>query len=397
MTSKLPDPFSTPLRILPFATRTSARKAGKTEVSLPHGCKVVVMANLLAPDHDRSLWEPTLEWLSKHKPHVIVFAGRIIHSRVVQLLDPLSSLALDEDEPPLTPEVQAALEKSDIWEERVFELFRLLGENIFKRIVKAAGPQCQLYYIPALDGGSSKNLPPEGLIRPALERISKKVNAQRTRDFKADMATWRRRARAEGEGDAGDELPPEMPVYPEFPILRRDFAQLLQVADEPRIRVLPFGSTVTLKCLVGTTAGSKVLSEVHVDVGSRRSMNPIVEAHTTAMTNGVSTILGYPANLSSGWFTKCASVNALNRLYLFYAQAGMMWRRERVDFGDSRIDRFASGFFCGHNVRGFLHGNSFPFLRGASGKRAATIFGQVIEESEPGDLGRRDAEQILFE
>lgn len=100
--------------VVPFAQRTSARKAGTTYLNLPDGTKVIVMANLLAPDHDRSLFEPTLEFLSRYRPHVIIFAGRIIHAKVVKLLDPGISLALDEDEPPLAPEVQAALAHSQV-------------------------------------------------------------------------------------------------------------------------------------------------------------------------------------------------------------------------------------------------------------------------------------------
>jgi hypothetical protein len=378
-----------------FAMRTSARKAGSTEITLPHEGKVVVMANLLAPDHDRNLWEPTLQWLSQYRPHLIVFAGRIIHARALKLLDPSSSLAEDEDEPPLAPEVELALAKSDIWEERVIEFFRLCGENIFKRIVKAAGPQCQLYYIPALDGGSANNLPAEGLIRRDLERIQKKIDRQRLRQFNEELAAWRRRAREEGE-DADGQPEPQQEVYAEIPLLRREFARLLQIDGSPRIKVLPFGSTLTLRCQAGGTADSPVLSTVRIDVGSRKVMNPMTEAHTVTMTNGVSTIMGYPPNLSCGWFTKSANVNAVNRAYMFFAQVGMMWRRERLEFGDTRVERYASGFFLGHNVGGWLHGNIVPFLRGPDGRRAATIFGRVIEESEPGDLGRRDAARIVF-
>lgn len=385
--------------VVPFAQRTSTRKAGNTIITLPDGCKVVVMANFFAPDHDRSLFEPTLEWLSRHKPNLIVLAGRIIHSRVVQLLDPESSLAFDEDEPALAPEVELALAKSNIWEERVIELFKLLGENIFKRIAQAAGPQCRLYYIPALDGGSAKNLPPEGLIAGNIERIQKKIDAIRASDFRKELVTWRKEMRE--SGDESDGYPaPQMPVYPAIPSLRRDFAKLLQIDSEPHIKVLPFGSTITLRCQIGAPSTSddphtrdrkaKVLNEVRIAVGSRKVMNPIMEAHMTATTNDVSTILGFPGNLSCGWFTKCAQINSLNRRYMFFAQVGMMFRRERLDFGDTRLDRFASGFFCGHNVQGHLRGTSFPFLRGHDGRRTALIWGDVVQESEPGDIGRRD-------
>lgn len=384
--------------VVPFAQRTSARKAGTTYLNLPDGTKVIVMANLLAPDHDRSLFEPTLEFLSRYRPHVIIFAGRIIHAKVVKLLDPSNSLAPDEDEAPLAPEVQAAIAHSQIFEERAIELFRRLGESVFKRVLQAAGPQCRLYYLPALDGGSAKNLPPEGTIRGDLQRLQKKVDAQRARLWRREMAAWRK----DNQDETGP--PPEPPEYAAIPMARRQFAELLQIHDEPRIKVLPFGSSITLRCqvsggaLTGQTAPDpRVLSAVRVDVGSRRVANPIMEAHTMSMVNDVSTILGYPPNLSSGWFTKSAAINTLNRKYLFFAQVGMMWRRERVDFGDTRIDRFASGFFVGHNCRGFLHGTSIPFVRGADGRRQAVVYADVISESEPGDLGRRDSEQISLD
>src|SRR5579883_1632431 len=257
-------------RVMPFGRRTSAARAGVMEISLPHGARVAMLANLLAPDHDRGLWEAILRYLSFYKPHLIIFVGRIIHARVVNLLDP-DSFPFSEDEAPLAPELKAALDSSNIWEERVGELFRILGESIFKRIVEAAGDQCRLYFLPALDGGSARDLPPEGLIQELLYRIQKKVDRNRARELRQKL---RQKARRQEESDEPD-APEDEEIYPPIPMLRKEFAKLLQIDDHPQIDVLPFGSMIELKCQVGDPASasddaaraacSKVLTDVRVE------------------------------------------------------------------------------------------------------------------------------------
>src|SRR5207253_2326764 len=140
--------------------RSSDRKAGNTNISIRHHGRVVIVSNLLAPDHDRPLFNLFLQFVQMFRPDLIIFLGRIVNDHAFQLVAPRATRDLDEDEPPLAEEVVRAKASSEVWEERAINLARILGQEIFVRTVEAAGPQCRLVYVPALEG-THQNLPPE--------------------------------------------------------------------------------------------------------------------------------------------------------------------------------------------------------------------------------------------
>ena len=60
---------------------TSVRKAGTTNVYLPHNRKVMILGNLLAPDHDRALFDCVVQQAAETKPHLIIVLGRSVRQR----------------------------------------------------------------------------------------------------------------------------------------------------------------------------------------------------------------------------------------------------------------------------------------------------------------------------
>lgn len=367
---------------VPNPHRSSNRKSGRMRDFIAHGEKVVVAANFLYPDLDEPLFEQFIKFVSVFKPVRIYFLGRVFHDLAFQLLAPgaMREAELEETEPEgmfdslskhapqFARQVLEAHESSQIWEERVLAFGKMAGRDMLIRTVEAAGPQCHLFYIPALEG-VHQNLPPESNILDVLKSIQARVDAsRRSSDKDAD--------------------------YPRIPMERKDFAQLLGVDEHPRVHVRPFGSAISLGCVAGeilpedteSTLEPRVFSKVLAEVGKRKVQNPITEAYNSARMNRVVTIQGYAPQLSNGWFTKLTSAG-VERIYLSFHQVGMGFARERMDFGDSAIERYASGFYAGINCHGALHGKAFPFLRGEDGRRAVHIFGHRFAEDTPGGLG----------
>ncbi len=369
---------------VPVPHWTSAAKAGVTRLLVSHGRKGMVLGNLFAPDHDAPVFESVVEHVSQYRPEWIILLGRMFHDHAFELVAPGEATRnAAEDEPPLAQEVEAARALTEVWEERVVELGRLLGQNYLVRLVEAAGPQCKLFYIPALEGNRVK-LPPESNIPDILKRIQGSVDAYR-------------------RATLGENYDPAN--YPTLPMKRGEFAKLLGVDKHPQIFVLPFGSTIMLNCLVPNAptapdpANTKSMdaylkkyvgNKVRVEIGKRSTMHPITEGYNGAMLGAVSTITSYPPHHANGWWTKWISANITSRIYLSFAQVGMMFARHRLDFGDGHLERYATGFWCGYNWRGALHGKSFPFVRGTNGCRFAQLWGHTLQEREPGDMGRQD-------
>lgn len=370
---------------VPNPHRSSVRKAGRMRDYVGQGEKVVIAANFLYPDIDEPLFEQFIEFVHQYQPARIYLLGRIFHDLAFQLLapgamrdaerkdtEPLGLFdATSKHAPQFARSVVEAKESSDIWEERVMKFGKIAGQEVLVRIAEAAGPQCHVFYIPALEG-THQNLPPESIILDVLKSIQARVDYFRRKN--------------DEDGD-----------YPRIPMERKDFAQLLGVDQHPRIHVRPFGSSISLGCIADAiTPGdteeildARVLSNVLIEVGRRKVKNPIGEAYQAANLNRITTVQGYAPQLSNGWFTKLTS-SGRQRSYFSFHQIGMMFARERLDFGDSSLERYASGFYVGYNCRGSLHGKAFPFLRGKDGRRAINIFGHVYAEETPGGLGRTD-------
>lgn len=370
---------------VPNPHRSSQRKSGQMRDYLAHGQKVVMAANFLYPDVDEPMFEEFLRFIAQYKPDRIYFLGRMVHDLAFQLLAPgaVREAELEDSEPcgltdgttknlPEFPrQIFQAKEGSKVWEDRVNALGKIIGKELLVRTVETAGPQCHLFYIPALEG-THQNLPPESNIGDVLKAIQARVNYTRLKN-----------------GETED--------VPAIPMERKDFARLLGVHEHPRIHVRPFGSSITVGCLPGDIRPddtqeileSKVFSRMRVEVGRRKVKNPIGEAFETARLNLISVVQGYAPQLSNGWFTKLTS-QSIERIYLSFHQIGMLFARERMDFGDSSTERYATGFFVGYNCRGTMHGKSFPFLRGADGRRSVVIYSHPYSESSPGGLGRTD-------
>ncbi|CAN5302708.1 hypothetical protein BH10CYA1_BH10CYA1_53420 [soil metagenome] len=380
---------NTKLINVPIPQRTSSRKAGRMLDYIGHGAKIVIAANFLWPDFDQALFEQFIKFIAGYKPDRIYFLGRMMHDVAFQLMAHGAMREAEREEtepngisdstskhaPQFAQPVIDAKASSEVWEERILTLGKLAGDELLIRVVEAAGSQCHLFYIPALEG-THQTLPPESNILYVLKSTQAKLNASR---------------HAENKEFVGGRT---------LPIERKDFAQLLGVEQHPRIHVRPFGSRIILGCLLGQvlpedteeTLSAKVFSNSLLEVGKRKVKNPIGEAYESAKLNRVSTVQGYAPQLSNGWFTLLTSAgeSSLERTYLSFHQVGMMFARERMDFGDSALERYASGFFVGYNWRGTLHGQTIPFLRGADGRRAIHAFSHRLAEDKAGGLGRTD-------
>jgi hypothetical protein len=349
--------------------KTSTREAGSFDLRLDDGEKLIALGHFYFPDHDRSLFEgvvfPLLEW---YKPRVILILGGAIHDDAFQALAPRALRRVAFREHDLAPEVLAAKNASDMFEERI-RLFGLECGRFLSSLADRAGDRSTVVYIPS----SSPLIPCENEIMTFLSYTKQKVDSYRA---------------------AHPDQAPAAQQIPCLPIpgsmcsaaeLQQDFAALLGLTDDPRVQVQPFGSAIYLNRVVEN--GILINGGVRFEVGSRRLMNPLSAAFRSMYENRISTIRGFDGKLSTGWLTQVRHSLLAPRRHLTFGEVPNLMDSERMGYlGDDQ--RWAKGIYCGNISRRLLHGQSFPIQRGVDGRRGVVIYGREFQESSAAGYGR---------
>src|SRR5277367_1113434 len=171
---------------VPNPLHISSKMAGAYSAFSFEGERVMALHALYIPRHDRPLWEevilPFARW---YKPTYIIVLGRAFDLISVQQLAPAKIREEDSvDDRDKLPEVIAAKEHSEIWENRVFHLMQSIGQY-FVELLKAADenkkPKAQkarIFYIPAIEGPQQK-MPPEAYLKLVFDRIQPRVDGWR--------------------------------------------------------------------------------------------------------------------------------------------------------------------------------------------------------------------------
>jgi hypothetical protein len=396
---------------VPNPLHISSKMAGAYSAFMFEGERVMALHAMYIPRHDRSLWEEVLLPFARwYKPTYIIVLGRAFDLISVQQLAPAKIREEDSvDDRDKLPEVVAAKEHSEIWENRVFHLMNAIGQY-FVQLLEAAdqnkkpnAEKARLFYIPAIEGPQQK-MPPEAYLKLVFDRIQPRVDG------------WRKANKWTDEQMDGI---PKLPRFETITEMHRDLKMLLGLTDHPRIHVLPFGSKLHIRMASGLRdqllapalqallkgvsldEGGVVLdreltvrSVVNFEVGKRKLTNPVQVAYDLMVKRDMSTVLGSFGQLCNGWLTKLIGRNTPDRRYLHYSQIGHLWEAGLVRWGGGEKEHYAQGFYAGENQRGALHGKSHPIRRGKGpselepGRRGVMVYGKYFGETVAAGLGR---------
>ncbi len=347
---------------VPNKHRTSTREAGEYLLEIPDGTKIAVFGHFYFPDHDRQLFSdivyPFLKW---YQPQLVLILGGAIHDDAYQLLAPKDLRHMVMKEHGLAPEVAAARQSAEIYEERVRHFSR--SARLFLQSFADCTDNCQLVYLPS----SSPTLPNESEIMTLLYYTQDR------------LAKWRqanpdRAPRAEEIADLG--LPGASGVSTD---MHEGFVRLLGLNDHKKITVLPFGSAVILRSNA---------TDIRFEVGSNRLQNPLSAAYRAVFKNDTSTVRSFDGKQSNGWMTQQSGKILGARRHLYFCEIPNLMDSERMGYlGDK--ERWAKGFYAGHVDQGMFHGASFPIIKGEDGRRSVVIFGHGFSEAIPAEFQKR--------
>src|SRR5690242_19642345 len=102
--------------------KTTLHEAGIYKMTLKDGMRVVALAHMYFPHHDRSMLEQVLQYLRDNKPELVILLGGIVDEEAL--------MAFNEDEEnylhdyPHAPEVEEAMEAGG-FEEQVLKMGEL--------------------------------------------------------------------------------------------------------------------------------------------------------------------------------------------------------------------------------------------------------------------------------
>ena len=252
----------------------------------------------------------------------------------------------------MAPELKAALEEHFIWENRVFALGQSAGEYIASW---AQPGNSKVLYIPS----ASQLMPREHELMQQLYHTQDYIT-----DYREQHHTYL------GTDPVAQILGSENRDSSE------DFKALLNVQD-PRVQVCRFG------------AGVIVNDDTLIEISDFRRRNPSTAAYTQLISRMRSIIKTFDGKTSSGWRTAPgSSLPNILRQYQFHEVGNLM---DDVRMGYlRRYDYWSKSIFFGRIVRGQLHGQTYPILRGTDGRRSVVVDGHAFTEPTAGGLGRRD-------
>jgi hypothetical protein len=340
--------------------KTSYLEAGVYPIpELQEGETFMVAGHAYWPDHDRSLHAGIIEpALATLKPNWVFLAGGMLHDEAFNELAPRRSRAKKRERTavhhhPTTPEVQAALDEI-VWENKVWMLGRLAGEYIASW---AKPGNSKVLYFPS----TSQLMPRE---YEALQHLYE------TQDY---LYHFRDRHTHRVWIPSGTQV--KDILGSDETTSSEDFAELLGIED-PRVQVCRFGAAARL-------------SDLLIEISDFRRRNPVTAGYTQLKARMRSIIKSFDGKTSSGWETAPGKALPNTRRQYQFHEIGNLMDDERMGYL-RKYDFWSKSLFFGRIVRGQVHGQSFPFLRGTDNRRCVVIEGHKFVEDTPGGLGRRE-------
>ncbi len=322
--------------------KTSLAEAGVYNLTLESGRKIVTLAHLFFPDHDREMFKVVLKYLEKTKPDVVFLLGGIVNEEAFKSLVEVEVNYLHEYED--APEVIEA-RKAGMFEDQVLKLGKSCG-NFIRKIQKASG--ANVFYIPSATH----------LSMPNEVRLMEFIQAK-----KAYLDQW-----AANHPEASDT--PSDPTK-ELP---KQLDELFGLNQETKIKVLRFGSAVMVN------------NNTLFMIGDFRRRNPGDASKVEWEQRLVNIVRSFDGKVASSWMTTPDnSFPAHQAKFVHFHEVGHMWDVSRM--GHLRdYDKRCQGFWAGTVVANEIFGSCVIVIPGNDGKRSFVVDGVAFTETNAAKL-----------
>lgn len=321
--------------------RTSLKEAGIYKLKLESGARVLAIANLFFPHHDRELVELIQRFIKDSRPELIIMLGGMFDPEAFVSLWTNKQTYLHQYED--APEVASAREEAG-FEDKILRLARSCGEFLksFSEIACS-----KVFYIPSTTTlGMSSEVQLMDWIQ--TEKKRRDQISERGKQVLSDPQT---------------SIP-------------RQFTKLFGLEQNPMVGILQINSGVLLN------------DDTLFIVGDFKRKHTVAAALEDVELRGYSIVRGAGGKLGSAWFTSAlSSLPSLQFRFNQVHEVGKAYFDFRMgQFGD--YERRAPGFFWGEVVGETLFGRTVPVIRGRDGRRSFMLDGIVYVEDEPGGLPR---------
>jgi hypothetical protein len=315
--------------------KTCPEETGFNRLTLPNGTKILSLAHMYFPSHDRELHTALKKMRKGERPEIIIIQGGGIHEEAFKAVVDDEDVVTKLTKAHVPAEITEIMEKHDVIEKRFLALGKLCG----KYIAEFAEYGAHVYYIPSVTG----MLPNEvDIMRFVLEQ-------------KERLDAW------------ADRHPDEAVYGPEIP---HDFAEFLGLKGNPNVTVLPFGSALVVN------------EDTMFMIGDFRRRNPGTAALSEAANYlDYNIVRSFDGKVHSSWITMPGHtfpepVRRHRHMHevgnLFDLSKGLGYLRN--------YDLRGKGIWYGEVHGGKIFGWSIPALEGKDGKRAFMVHGRVYEE-----------------
>lgn len=316
--------------------KTSLAEAGVYQLEVGTGQKIVALAHLYFPDHDRALFEQVLSYLRDTKPDVVFLLGGIVNEEAFKSLVEVEENYLHEAY--AAPEVILA-RQAGLFENQVLALGKSCGEFVRSIQVASGG---NVIYIP-----SATHLSMSNEVR-LVEFIQSK---------KSFLDNW-------------SANHPEASVIPSDPskALPRNLDELFGIANEPKIKVLRFGSAVMVN------------HNTLFMIGDFRRRNPGDASKVEWEQRLVNIVRSFDGKVASSWMTTPSHSLPTHKLnYWHFHEVGNLWDARRM--GHLRdYDKRCQGFWSGVVLNGEIFGKSVVVVPGNDMRRSFVVDGVAYTE-----------------
>jgi hypothetical protein len=309
---------------------------------LKDGMRVVALAHMYFPHHDRSMVEQVLNYLRDTKPEVVFLLGGIVDE------DAFKRFGEDEEnylhDYPDAPEVAEAMAAGG-FEDQVLALGEMCGKFI-EQFQEASGGK--VIYIPS---ATHLSMPNEIRLMEWIQQTKRVWDAWVVGHPKAK----------EHPSDPTISLPKKLDV-------------LFNLHKNPNIHVLRYGSAVLLN------------DRTLFMIGDFRRRHGADAAGVEQEQRQYNIVRSFDGKVASGWQTAADhTMPGLQLRFQEFHEVGYLWDPARM--GHLRdYDRRATGFFTGVLCHNELFGVSVPVIRGTDGRRSFVVDAVPYTEAEPGCL-----------
>jgi len=322
--------------------KTSLHEAGIYPMQLKDGMRVVALAHMYFPHHDRSMVEQILQYLRDTKPEVVFLLGGIIDEEAFKRFGEEEENYLHDY--PDAPEVAEAMAAGG-FEDQVLALGEMCGKFIEQFQVASGG---KVIYIPS---ATHLSMPNEIRLMEWIQQTKRVWDGWVVAHPKAK----------EHPSDPTISLPKKLDV-------------LFNLHNNKNIHVLRYGSAV------------KVNDKTLFMIGDFRRRHAADASAVEWEQRLYNIVRSFDGKVSSAWRTSADhTLPGLQLKFQEFHEIGFLWDPGRM--GHLRdYDRRAAGFFTGLVAHGELFGVSVPVIRGNDDRRTFVVDGVAYTEAEPGCL-----------